>query len=343
MIKREMKWLIMFTLIIITLTQISCSNSTSGQSKDVEGNNATTKDLEEDGKWQLLGPDSAKISQIQVSADGTVYLLSQGKLCLLQNDEFLDIGPQDEVAIFYVMENDQGKTLFAGGIGGAIFVKKADGPWEKAVSPVIKGQPVSTIAGDTSRGIVYVGQSSKNGGGLWSSQDEGKSWDKLTNISVRGLVVHPQDRDLLYIIDKAVYLSEDRGKHWEQIDTPANYGLLIHPLENQIIYIAYSKGVVLADKYGLVKNNDSFDLNGVMTCLEMNFIRYGEWAVAMWDYPSGSGGLYFSFDKGSSWTKTDETLDKVRIQDMRFDNKGDKLYIGTAGQGLWVLNLRKIR
>lgn len=333
--------LFILLVIIMVLFQISCSNETQPKpNQEVEGN----KEIEaEDWIWRNLGPDKAKIDQIQVASDGSVYLLTDSKLYLLQQNEFLNIGPQDEVAVFYVMEKGGENLIFAADNNGAIYLKRKEGLWKKTVSPVHAGYPVSAIAGDINRGIVYVGQSSKSGGGLWKSQDEGKSWEKLTDITVRSVVVHPQEKDMLYIIDKATFLSGDGGKHWEKIGTPANYGILIHPLDSQNIHIAYSKGVVTADSLGGVKEKNSFDLSGAMTCLEMNFCRLGEWAVSMWDYPSGSGGLYLSFDKGSTWTKADKALDKVRILDMRFDHKGDKLYLGTAGQGLWELNLQKIR
>lgn len=341
------KKLFILTLFVITLTQTACSYSSHSpkQSGNDQGQQETqmNKKGEEVSKWQQLGPDMAEVSQIQVTSDDSVYLLSQGKLYLLKNDEFIHIGPQVEVTNFYVLEQKDKELVYAADNEGSLYVRNNKGSWYNTVSPVIKGQPISAMAGDASRGILYVGQSSKNGGGLWKSEDEGRSWKKLTDTTVRSVVIHPQERDFLYIIDKAAYLSSNGGKNWEKIDTPANYGLLIHPLDNQTIYLAYSKGVVTAELDGIIKNNASFELPGVMTCLEMNFIRYGEWAVSMWDYPSGTGGLYLSFDKGSVWTKIDEKLDKVRILDMRFGQNGDKLYIGTAGQGLWTLNLQKIR
>lgn len=340
-------FMLLFLVCILTLT--SCHNSEPSLA-DKQGNNDHEKPAaasdpahEQDWVWQQIGPDKASISQVQVASDGNVFLLSEGKLYFLQSDGLLEIGPQAEIVIFYLMEFNDERIIYAGAKGGELYTKKGDDAWEKTVSPVIIGQPISAIASDNKRGIVYVGQSGKNGGGLWKSCDQGRTWEQLTAITVRTVVVHPQEEDYLYIVDKAVYLSKDGGAQWKKIDVPANYGLLIHPQDSEVIYLAYAKGVVAADPKGTVLNNNNFKLPGVMTCLELNFSRQGEWAVSMWDYPSGCGGLYFSFDKGSTWIKYDEEMDQKRILDMRFDPKGDKLYLGTAGHGLWMLNLPKIR
>jgi len=295
--------------------------------------------------WFLkhAGFENASIEQIQVTADGKVLVSSAGRLYLNQGGGYTEVSPPDRVSIFYVMEGGNTQTLIAGCSTGILYMKDImDKDWKKTGFKAYD-QPVNTIAGDSGNGYIYVGQASKLGGGLWRSRDNGKTWEKITNTTARGVVLHPENSDILYTVDRATYLSTDRGITWNKINTAANYGVLIHPFSPETAYIAFSQGVVVAGHNGKITDTHHFGLPGAMTCLEINFARIGEWAVGIWDYPSGIGGLYYSFDSGKSWVQIEDELVNERVTDMRFDKEGDRLYIGTAGKGLWVLNLKKIR
>jgi photosystem II stability/assembly factor-like uncharacterized protein len=265
-----------------------------------------------------------------------------GRIYIQHEENYTEIGPSEPVSIFYVMEQGNTQTLIAGSSTGILYLKDVqDKEWQQANLKLFK-QPINTIAGDSRNGYIYVGQASKIGGGLWRSNDNGTSWEKLTSTTTRCVVVHPENSNILYTVDRVTNISTDQGTTWNKVKTPANYGVLIHPLSPEIAYIAFSGGVVLAEHDGKITTTQHFELPGAMTCLEMNFTRLGEWAVGIWDYPSGTGDLYFSFDSGQNWVKIEE-LANFRITDMRFSKAGDKLYVATAEQGLWMLNLEKVR
>lgn len=330
------KKIAVFFILLIICSFAGCDTNNPPAVNDVQGNQA-------DWLLKQLGFANDGVEQIQVTTDGKVLVSSAGRIYQSRGEEFEDIGPPEPVSIFYVLERENAQTLIAGSNSGVLYMKDIrDKDWQKTNLKAC-AQPLNTIAGDIGNGYIYVGQASKLGGGLWRSRDGGKNWEKMTGDTARCVVVHPENSQVLYAVDRATRLSADQGKTWTKIDTAANYGVLIHPLSPEIGYIAFSQGVVVAEHDGKVTETRRFELLGSLTCLEMNFAVLGEWAVGIWDYPSGVGGLYFSLDSGSSWMKIEDRLINTRITDMRFDKAGNRLYIGTAEKGLWVLNVEKIR
>ncbi len=49
-------------------------------------------------------------------------------------------------------------------------------------------------------------------------------------------------------------------------------------------------------------------------------------------------GLYFSLDRGSSWTKWKKGLPAVQIRDMKIQEQFDDLVLGTFGRSFWILD-----
>ncbi|MBO8158286.1 hypothetical protein [Thermosyntropha sp.] len=298
---------------------------------------------QEDWKWRNIGLTDQSIDKIELASDGEEYVLSGGKIYYRKEDKWLVQSLDEEVSAFCLIEKDSHKTIVAGTARGSVYIKSGDeAEWRKA-DIMCLSEPIAKIIFVPRQNAVYVGQSSKNGGGLWRSYDEGKSWEKVTDLTVRGIAVNPDNPDIIYIVDRLTYLSTDRGKTWKKLDTPANYGVLIHPLYPDIAYIAYSNGVVTATHEGKITGYQRFYLPGGITRLEYNPAHVSEWALGIWDFPSGRGGLYYSMNGGVHWVEVGEKMTDTRILDLCFNQTGDRLYIGTAEKGLWVLNVRKLK
>jgi photosystem II stability/assembly factor-like uncharacterized protein len=293
-------------------------------------------------KWKQLGFEGGGVDKIQLSSDGRVFSLSEGKLYYLEEGKWITAHPGTGISTFYLLEKDGKEVIVAGGDNGKVYLYKVeDDSWNEAEIMALP-EPIDIITASPSTGEIYIGQSSKNGGGLWRSTGDGADWEKLTDITVRGIAVHPEDPEIIYIVDKLTYLSTDGGKSWAKVETGANYGVLIHPLYPETAYLAYAQGVVSARHDGTITSQQQFYLPGGMTRLEFNPASLNEWALGIWEYPSGVGGLYYSFNGGGHWLEVGEKMKDTRILDLCFNKDGKILYIGTAGSGLWALNLEEL-
>lgn len=323
-------------LLAIVLTQAGCQPAAT----EIKEKEPASHISNSSQKWEQLGFSGKNVSQIQVSSQGQLFCLVDSRLYVLEGNTWEAIGPDEEISTF-ILNETLTINIYAGSKKGEVFRINLQGEkWHKAS---LEPFAVDALAVDAQTGTVYAGQAPKEGGGLWKSGDSGNTWHKLAAITARCVVVHPHDSRIIYILDRATYLSADAGKSFEKINTPANYGVLIHPHYPDTAYIAYSNGVVNTSHKGEITSTNDFELPGTMTCLELNFHSQQEWVVSMWDYPSGVGGLYYSANRGIDWTRIKGITDEVRVLDMRFDQEGKKLYVCTAGKGLWVLNLDTVR
>ena len=84
------------------------------------------------------------------------------------------------------------------------------------------------------------------GQGVWRSTDGGDNWERVregiySEGSVRSLVVHPKDDNVMYAgVDDGIYRSDNRGESWERLDSPMNeipiWTLAIDPVDPKIIF-----------------------------------------------------------------------------------------------------------
>lgn len=294
-------------------------------------------------KWKQLGFEKGSVEKVQVTSDGRVFALSGGKLHFLEEGSWNAVHPDADISTFYLSAKDDKELIVAGGFDGKLYLHSIENSSWNEVEIGANPEPIDIVTASPSTGEIYVGQSSKNGGGLWRNAGDGADWEKLTDITVRGIAVHPDDPEIIYIVDKLTYLSTDGGKNWAKVETGANYGVLIHPLYPETAYLAYAHGVVSARHDGTITSQQQFYLPGGMTRLEFNPTSLNEWALGLWDYPSGVGGLYYSFNSGGHWLEVGEEIKDKRILDLCFDKDGKILYIGTADSGLWALNIEELK
>lgn len=288
-----------------------------------------------------LGFKDSDVEAVKVSGMGDIYSLAEGSLYVMEEGNWKRIDFDRNITAFYLLERTEGMTVVAGTDKGTVHIlPDSTDKWVQGNAKILE-DAIDFITGSTDKGELWMGQSAKEGGGLWKSSDGGITWDKMTDITVRGIAVHPGQREVIYIVDKLTYMSRDGGVNWIKLDTGANYGVLIHPLRPQIAYLAYARGVVSADHQGDIGPKQEFRLPGGITRLEFNPLNPDEWALGMWDYPSGTGGLYYTFDGGKKWTEV-EQMAGARIIDLNYSSDGKELYVAAAGKGLWMIDVEAL-
>lgn len=118
------------------------------------------------------------------------------------------------------------------------------------------GRVNKTIVSPHDPKVLYV---TTPGGGVWKSENEGKSWFSISNglppgLATTSLAVDPGNPDILYVgtgdvresdLGDGLYKSTDGGNHWFQtgIDVPAGFGVVsaiwIHPKKTNTVLVAY--------------------------------------------------------------------------------------------------------
>lgn len=330
--------LLIILVLILILPNVACQSTehSIGDSSDQMQNDIHWR-------WKSLGFEKKSVDQIQVTDNGEIFAISEGKIYCMKDGEWRPMGPHKDISAFCIAQRNDEIAIIAGGVNGKLYIHlTGDDNWTELSIQALP-EPINIIIPSPSTDDIYVGQSSKKGGGLWKILNLGADWIKLTDITTRGIAVHPKDPEIIYIVDKLTYLSVDGGESWLKVDTGANYGALIHPLYPETAYLAYSQGVVSVNHDGEILSQQQFYLPGAMTRLELSPSNLNEWALGVWDYPSGVGGLYYTFNGGAHWINLEEEMNNIRILDLCYSKDGRTLYIGTAEGGLWALNVEDLK
>jgi hypothetical protein len=156
---------------------------------------------------------------------------------------------------------------------------------------------------------VYVAD--LNGGGLYGTEDAGRSWTKLLDGEVWSVAVDPNDDDVLYAGTGPIHLyrSEDRGKSWE--DLP---GLQDLPEEARGKWW-YPPPPHTAHVYHIYVDPD--DSRVIYLSLE-------------------HGGIVRSFDRGASWEDVTEGIDYPDIHCVRTLPGSPPRYFASTCRGFFV-------
>lgn len=280
-----------------------------------------------------------RIDKVLLDGKGDPYVLSAGKIYHLQAGAWEPLNPGGAVSTFYLLVEKGQTTLVAGTDAGEVYLSDIkNGEWRQADIEAVP-TAIDFITACPQTGQIYVGQSGKEGGGLWKGNRKDTDWEKLTDITVRGIAVHPENPKILYIVDKLAYLSLDGGLNWTKLNTGANYGAFIHPLYPETAYLAFSQGIVSVRHNGEITSQQTFFLPGSMTRLEFNPANLNERALGIWDFPSGTGGLYYTFDGGADWVEVAQDIEGSMILDLCFSPDGKSVYIATADKGLWLFTI----
>ncbi len=94
---------------------------------------------------------------------------------------------------------------------GDIYRSSDKGETWKVMSSLGKGVKIRHIKIVSSE-IIYISTDS----GLFKSEDGGKSWGKIINVSAKFIAVHPENFKIVYLAagEEGIYKSQDAGEHW---------------------------------------------------------------------------------------------------------------------------------
>jgi photosystem II stability/assembly factor-like uncharacterized protein len=166
--------------------------------------------------------------------------------------------------------------------------------------------------------IIWVGAPT---GGLWKSVDGGQTWttntDRLPNIGVSDILIHPGNSDIMYIatgdkqrgsaLSLGVMKSSDGGQTWQftglnpEVTEKCKIGKMsMHPDDSKIILAATNKGIYKTMDEG---NNWENKTPGDFFDIEVHPVNSSIWYASR-----AATGVYRSLASGETWTRLTDGL-----------------------------------
>jgi photosystem II stability/assembly factor-like uncharacterized protein len=243
-------------------------------------------------------------------------------------------------------------TFYFGATGGGLWKTTDGGSNWKNVSDGFFGGGVGAVAVAPSDGsIVYAGEGestlrnnvSENLGGVWRSDNGGRSWRNLglkESRHIARIVVHPKDPDIAWVgamghlfgpnTERGVYKTTDGGKSWRRVlyvnEQTACSEVVMEPGNPQVLYAGMWR--VKRTPYSMESGGEGSGLykstDGGETWANISAhqgLPKGVWgnvniAVSASDpdkvfamIENAAGGLYLSKDRGETWAKLNSDND----------------------------------
>ena len=220
-------------------------------------------------------------------------------------------GPFGGSAITVAVDPQSPKTLLAGARSSLLFQSQDfGGSWQPLNLPRRNLGEVTSILVDPSDSSHYVvGTVDAFGGGLYNSNDGGKTWTAakdITDVGVRALAASPS-KPLEFVAGttKGVMRSEDGGKSWTRISDPNNFemqsitAVAVDTRDGNIIYAGTSHlpwktmdgGKTWESIHsGMIDDSDVFSI----------YVSPGQPSDV---FASACSGIYASLNRGDSWRK----------------------------------------
>lgn len=236
-------------------------------------------------------------------------------------------------------------TFYFGATGGGVWKTSDGGSNWKNISDGYFGSSIGSVAvAPSDETIIYVGEGEKTMrgnvseglGGMWRTEDGGKSW---TNLGLKDgrhivrIVIHPKNPDIVWVAvmghlfgpnkERGIYKTTDGGKSWKQTlfvnDQTGAFEVVMEPGNPKVLY-ANTWRVIRqphtlesgGEGSGMWKSTDGGD---TWTNITGNKgLPRGTWGInAIAVAPSNTeklyaiienekGGMYASEDGGKSWT-----------------------------------------
>lgn len=207
----------------------------------------------------------------------------------------------------------------------------------RMIGPFRAGRTVAAVGVPTQPNVFYMGV---NNGGVWKSDDYGRTWNPIFDSeptgSVGDLAVSPSNPNIIYVgsgeglhrpdlgVGDGIYKSIDGGKTWKHIglrDVQQVGRLIVHPTNPDIVIVAGlghpygandERGVFRTKDGGkswekvLYKNHNTgaIQVEFDPTNPEIIYADLWEHQEGPWENASFSGpnsGLYKSTDGGNTW------------------------------------------
>lgn len=240
----------------------------------------------------------------------------------------------------------QKNVFYFGATGGGVWKTIDGGSNWKNISDGYFGSTIGAVAvAPSDETILYVGEGEKTMrgnvseglGGMWRSDDAGRSW---TNIGLQDgrhivrIVIHPKDPNTVWVAvvghlfgpnkERGIYKTTDGGKSWKQTlyvnEQTGGYELVMEPGNPRVLYASTWR--VIRTPYSLESGGEGSGLwkstDGGDTWTNISShkgLPKGVWGInAVAVAPSNpekvyaiieneKGGLYASEDGGKTWTQ----------------------------------------
>ena len=243
-------------------------------------------------------------------------------------------------------------TFYFGATGGGLWKTTDGGSNWKNVSDGYFGGGVGAVAVAVSdESIVYAGEGestlrnnvSENLGGLWRSDNGGRSWRNLglkDSRHIARIVIHPGNPDIVWVAvmghlfgpnsERGIYKTTDGGKTWRRVlfvnDQTACSDVVMEPGNPSVLYAGMWR--VKRTPYSMESGGEgsglykSVDGGETWTSLSVRKgLPKGIWGVVNIAVPASNpdkiyamienadGGLFLSTDRGDTWTKVNGVND----------------------------------
>ena len=275
------------------------------------------------------------------------------------------------------------KHLFYFGATGGGLWKTTDGGnnWKNVSDGSFGGGVGAVAVAPSDENIVYAGEGestlrnnvSENLGGIWRSDNGGRSWRNLglkDSRHIARIVIHPRDPDIVWVAaeghlfgpntERGVYKTTDGGKTWRRVlyvnDQTACSDVVMEPGNPSVLYAGMWH--VKRTPYSMESGGEGSGLykstDGGETWTNLSThkgLPRGIWGVvnvavsasnpdkvyAMIE--NAQGGLYLSTDRGDSWSKLN-TENDIRQRAWYYN----RVYVDPTNENtVYVLNVEFMR
>jgi photosystem II stability/assembly factor-like uncharacterized protein len=249
-------------------------------------------------------------------------------------------GPFGGTATSLALDPQKPNFLLAGGMNALLFRSEDSGEsWSLLDFPKHNLTEVTAVLVDPGDSNHFLaGIISADGGAMYSSHDQGRTWTAVPDIKDFGVrsIVAAQTKPTRFIAGtlRGVWMSEDSGTTWARISDPKNLEMggitatAIDPKDADIMYAGTSHLPWKSTDGGKTWKT----IHTGMTDDSDVFSIYINPADPNNVFASACSGIYTSVDRGDQWRKVmGLTFSQRRTHVIREDPQNDKLiYAGTT-------------